>query len=390
MKKNIGHILILLMMGMFTSQYIHAQCGPVISTFPYNEDFEAAAAWTTGGTNNDWAWGTPANTTINSAGGGTKCWVAGGLTGNSYLNSEQAWIMSPCFDFSSLNYPWISFKIFWECERQWDGMVLQYSLNGGTTWANVGAFGDPVNCLNQNWFNYNNITWLNSLPAGTRNGWSGRTGPTAASCTGGFGSNTWVTATHCMTALANQPSVRFRFLFGSGTTCNSYDGIGIDDILIQDAPANNANFTSSCAGGNTVNFTNLSTQCPTAYAWDFGDPASGGANTSSATNPSHTFSGPGVYNVSLTTSGPCNAPSTIVIPVTILGVSITSTQVTCNGAGDGTATANPTGGAGPFNYVWNTLPVQNSQTATGLTPGTYTVTVTAVGACSTTSSVTIT
>jgi gliding motility-associated-like protein len=390
MKKNINRILTALIMWMFLSPYLHAQCGPVVSTFPYTEDFEASAAWTTGGTNNDWAWGTPANTTINNAGGGTKCWIAGGLTGNSYSNSEQAWIMSPCFDFSTLSYPWISFKIFWECERQWDGMVLQYSLNGGTTWANVGAFGDPVNCLNQNWFNYNNITWLNSLPAGTRNGWSGRTGPTVAACTGGFGSNTWVTATHCMTALANQPSVRFRFLFGSGTTCNSYDGIAIDDILIQNAPANNANFSSSCAGGNTVNFTNLSTQCPTAYAWDFGDPASGGANTSAATNPSHTFSGPGVYNVSLTTSGPCNAPSTIVIPVTILGANITSTPVTCNGAGDGTATAQPTAGAGPFNYVWNTLPVQNSPTATGLTPGTYTVTVTAAGACSVTSSVTIT
>jgi len=387
--KDVRLTLVFLVGFLFHHISGHSQCGPIISTFPYTEDFEAAPAWTTGGANNDWAWGTPANTTINSAGGGTNCWIAGGLTGNSYVNSEQAWIMSPCFDFSSLNYPWISFKIFWECERQWDGMVFQYSLNGGTTWANVGAFGDPVNCLNQNWFNFNNITWLNTLPAGTRHGWSGRIGATAGPCTGGFGSTTWVTAAHCMTALANQPSVRFRFMFGSGTTCNAYDGIAIDDILIQNTVPNNVNFSSACAGGLAINFTNLSTMCPTAYSWNFDDPASGGANTSAATNPSHTFSVAGTYNVSLTASGPCNAPSTIIIPVAVTSTTIVFTDVTCNGANDGTATANPTGGVGPFSYSWNTLPIQTSQTATGLSPGTYTVTVSALGSCSSTSTVSI-
>lgn len=375
--------LFLIALFSFTSQ-VNAQCGAVISTFPYTENFEAAAAWTTGGTNNDWAWGTPAHPIISSAGGGVKCWTVGGLTGSFYNLSEQAWIMSPCFDFTTLNYPWISFKIFWEDEWKYDGMVLQSSTNGGTTWTNVGAFGDPVNCLNANWYNYSNITWLNSLPAGTRNGWSGRTGPTVGSCQGGNGSLGWVTAKHCMSSLAGLSSVRFRFLFGSGTTCNSYDGISIDDIFIDNAVPNVANFTYACAGANTVNFTNSSTPCPTGYFWNFGD-----GTTSVLQNPSHTYAAPGTYNVTLTSSGPCNASGSITLPINILSVTTNVTNVTCNGASDGIAAATVTGSSGPFTYSW-TPAGQITQTINGLAPGTYTVSITAASSCPTTTTAIIT
>lgn len=52
----------------------------------------------------------------------------------------------------------------------------------------------------------------------------------------------------------------------------------------------------------TVNFTDLSNPnggTITAWAWDFGDPASGSSNTSTLQNPSHIFMDPGTYNVTL-------------------------------------------------------------------------------------------
>ena len=52
-----------------------------------------------------------------------------------------------------------------------------------------------------------------------------------------------------------------------------------------------ANFTytpSSPATGQTVNFTDESSGAD-FWAWDFGDPASGGFDTSSAKNPAHVF-----------------------------------------------------------------------------------------------------
>ncbi len=373
--------LLIFTLFAFTTPVI-AQCGTFISTFPYNENFESVPAWTSGGTNSDWAWGTPVHPTISSAGSGSKCWNVGGLSGSFYNYSEQSWLMSPCFDFSTLNYPWISFKIFWEDEWKYDGMVLQYSINSGATWSNVGAFGDATNCLNDHWYNYNNISWLTL--ASPKCGWTGRTGATSGSCQGGNGSLGWVTAKHCMSALAGESNVRFRFLFGSGTTCNGYDGISIDDIQISDAPPNTASFTYACVGGSTINFTNTSILCPTGYLWNFGD-----GYSAISQSPSHTYAAPGTYNVTLTASGPCNAPGSITIPVTIIGASTTSTNITCNGTNDGTATAAVTGGTGTYNYTWMPSGI-NTAVATGLAPGTYTVSISGTGTCTTTATAVIT
>lgn len=62
---------------------------------------------------------------------------------------------------------------------------------------------------------------------------------------------------------------------------------------------------------------------------------------------------------------------------------------TCFGGTNGTATANPAGIA-PYTYSWNTIPIQTTQTATGLPAGTYTVTVTDNTGCVSTATVTLT
>lgn len=367
---------------------MNAQCGSVVSTFPYNEGFETSAAWTSGGTASDWAWGAPAHPTISSAGGGTKSWCVGGLTGSFYNFSENSYLMSPCFDFTSLNYPWISFKIFWETELKWDGLTFQYSLDGGITWDNVGAYGDPVDCLNDNWFNHNNVSGL--VTSAAKHGWSGRVGATSGSCLGGNGSGSWITAKHCMTYLSGQPNVRFRFLFGSGFSCNNYDGIAVDDILIQNADPNASNFSYTCIGSSTVNFTNLSSPCSTGYIWDFGDPGSGASSTSDLTNPSHTFSGPGTYTVSLSSFGTCNQAGISTQTITVLGANAIGTNVICNGGNTGTATALVTGTTDVVSYSWNTTPVQTTATATDLVAGTYTVDISTPGSCAATATVNVT
>ena len=385
------------------SNHTNAQCvGAPINTFPYSEGFESSPAWTikADSLNSDWAWGTPSHPTINSAGGGTKCWSTGSLTGSFYKYKQISSLESPCFDFTTLSYPWISLKIFWEDEWKYDGMCLQSSLDGGLTWANVGAPTDPTDCLNTNWYNDTYVTWLDSakwkssfgMPQkGIPNpvGWAGRIGATSGPCQGGHGSGGWVTATHCLVGLANQPSVRFRFIFGAGTTCNSYDGIAIDDILIQNAPVEVPNFSAVCSGANSFTFTNLSTPCTINSSWSFGDPGSGASNNSVSTNPSHTFSAPGTYTVTLVSSGTCNAPATISIPVSILSTSITPVEVTCNGNNDGSATAVPAGGSGPFTYSWSPGG-QTTSIISSLAPGTYTVAVSEANACPVTSTIIIT
>ncbi len=70
--------------------------------------------------------------------------------------------------------------------------------------------------------------------------------------------------------------------------------------------------------------------------------------------------------------------------------SATATNVTCNGFADGTATAVPNGGQMPFNYAWDDATNQTTETATGLEPGNYTVTITDNAGCTTTATVEVT
>jgi gliding motility-associated-like protein len=57
-----------------------------------------------------------------------------------------------------------------------------------------------------------------------------------------------------------------------------------------------------------------------------------------------------------------------------LQITSTTAPSACGGS-NGTATVHVTGGGTPYVYSWNTTPVQTTQTATGLSPGTYIVTV---------------
>lgn len=58
-----------------------------------------------------------------------------------------------------------------------------------------------------------------------------------------------------------------------------------------------------------------------------------------------------------------------------IGITITTTNVSCNSGCDGTATAVPTGGTPPYTYVWAPS-MQTTVSLAGLCAGTYTVTVT--------------
>lgn len=62
-----------------------------------------------------------------------------------------------------------------------------------------------------------------------------------------------------------------------------------------------------------------------------------------------------------------------------IAVAISTTDETSAGANDGTATATPSLGVEPYTYLWSDA--QTTQTATGLAPGVYSVTVTDDNGC---------
>lgn len=71
-------------------------------------------------------------------------------------------------------------------------------------------------------------------------------------------------------------------------------------------------------------------------------------------------------------------------------VTANTSPVTCSGGNNGSATLTVTGGNPPFNYIWGTLPVQNTATANLLPSGVTNFTVNDFAGCPITSSVTIT
>ncbi|MFN3341755.1 MAG: gliding motility-associated C-terminal domain-containing protein [Flavobacteriales bacterium] len=99
----------------------------------------------------------------------------------------------------------------------------------------------------------------------------------------------------------------------------------------------------------------------------------------------------GTYNYLVTSANGCTVNGTFSIAAgpPCCNVTANGTNALCNGGSTGTASANPVGQA-PFNYSWNSAPVQNSQTAITLPAGTYTVTMTDASGCTATASYIVT
>jgi gliding motility-associated-like protein len=113
----------------------------------------------------------------------------------------------------------------------------------------------------------------------------------------------------------------------------------------------------------------------TGIVWNFGDPASGSGNISTATNPVHAFTALGSYAVKLMIYYSCGGGTdSVQLPVNINlpCISVNSTSITCANLGSATVTAN--GGIGPYSYTW--MPSnQSGSVAINLSPGIYTLTV---------------
>jgi len=210
----------------------------VITSFPYFQDFEnGRGCWIENNTiNGSWGFGTPAMTVINSAASGVNAFATGNLNG-LYNASENSWVLSPRFDFTNVNNPKIEVKVWWNAEFSWDGMVLQSSIDNGASWQNVGAYLDP-----NNWYTDNTI---NGNPGGQQEGWSGRVSTSN-------GSNGWVLASHLLTGLNNQPSVKLRFAFGSDASVFD-NGVAFDDVHIFDVCVDPTNLTATNISATTAN-----------------------------------------------------------------------------------------------------------------------------------------
>ena len=102
----------------------------------------------------------------------------------------------------------------------------------------------------------------------------------------------------------------------------------------------------------------------------------------------------GDYSVSVTVTDnagcvkafPAAATATVTQPA-ILAATASGTNVTCFGGNNGTASVSVTGGTSPYSYLWSNGAV--TQSISGLTAGTYSITVADANGCTTSSTYTV-
>ena len=134
-------------------------------------------------------------------------------------------------------------------------------------------------------------------------------------------------------------------------TTNSWQAVGVGDVFSNAVVANfQADQVYTCVTPVTISFENFSVN-GSSYTWNFGD-----GTTSTSTSPTHVYSAPGVYTISLITNGvaTCGNNDTIVLAdyITITNTG-GPTAATCSGTPDF-----PTANQGIFSV--NYLNISNS------------------------------
>lgn len=116
------------------------------------------------------------------------------------------------------------------------------------------------------------------------------------------------------------PSQNTTYTFTVNDGCGTPPVSQTVDVNIYPLPVIDfsANITSGCQPLR-VTFTDNTVPQPATLTWNFGDPASGTNNTSTATSPTHAYDNPGVYSVTLnvTTSNGCKDSLTIQDMITV-------------------------------------------------------------------------
>ena len=200
---------------------------------------------------------------------------------------------------------------------------------------------------------------------------------------------------------ANGGTGTYTYTWSNGATTASITGVAAGSYTITVTDANGCTATNSsiiteptsitasivvdsnvsCNGLSDGGVTVSATGGTGAYSYAWGT----GATTASIAGLAA-----GSYSVAITDANGCSGSAfgTVTEPVVLISSITVDSNVTCNGLSNGGATASATGGTVAYSYVWS----NGATTAaiTGVTAGTYTVTVTDANGCTSSSSTTIT
>lgn len=264
------------------------------NSLPLTEGFEGTTFPPTGWSlNNPDASTTWARTTA-ASGFGTSTASAYMYNYNYNAAGQKDWLITPSYNFTGVS----TGRIKWDYAYAPyttagfnDSLIVLYSTNCGVSWTTLWQKGGS------------------SL--GTATATANSFVPTAAQ---------WKKDSVSLASLSGQTNVRFAFKNACQYGNNIYlDNVNIYNSSGQTGAAPVADFVgtpTTVVVGNTVAFTDLSTNTPTSWSWSFtgGTPA-----TSTQQNPTITYNTVGVYPVTLTaTNGNGNNAITKTAYITVI------------------------------------------------------------------------
>jgi PKD repeat protein len=230
-------------------------------SIPYAQSFENTIGNWTQETSDDMDWSVNSGSTPSSSTGPSSA-----FDGTYYIYmeasspnypSKNAILTSPCFDLYGSTNPFLTF---------------QYHMYGGS----MGSLNIEISTDGTNWTSL----WTKSGDQG----------------------NSWQPASIDLSDYTGSSNVLIRF---NGTTGSSYtsdiciDNLEVGEQTIDPPVADFSTNTTTIEEGQSINFTDLSSNDPTSWNWSF---TGGTPSTSSSQNPTITYNTAGTYEVSLTVS----------------------------------------------------------------------------------------
>ncbi len=130
---------------------------------------------------------------------------------NNYSDKTTAYLVSPCYDLTTLENPALKFDMVFDIEKDWDVLYVEYTLNSGKIWKILGTANDP------NWYNSDYINPERSITVGKQ--WTGT-------------DLTIKKYNYNLASFTNEANIIFRFVFKSDDAEN-HQGAVIDNFVID-------------------------------------------------------------------------------------------------------------------------------------------------------------